>query len=430
MPAGERLALVDAATAALKDLSEVIHQVPNGQLGEVVGSFGQLCALVEAGMVIATAEAEQRGEVEASQAKSTTAWVADCDWFAQPGVASAIAKAAGILARPDMAPLADSIRSTDIAPQVAVTVAAEFDKIGPALTDEAHPVILDLMIKAGEEHGASTVRQMHDLLIERYGKPGVFQDQQDRLHRSVELSTGRRGTSGLYHYDLTVDPEGRANLEAAIGPLSAPTPQPDGQPDTRPVGRRRGEALIEVCRRSAAAADGVPAQPKATLHVTMSFDDLAAALGGGEVFGSLATGTLLAPHTVRKLACDAKIIPQVLGGGGEVLDQGRAQRLFTPWQIRALWARDKKCTFDGCDAPVHWTDAHHLRHWADGGLTDIDNGASLCGPHHTIVHRDQLAGTVVDGHVIWDRRPGSYQQQLARGTGRQPMVLTPAGYPS
>ncbi|MDQ2845993.1 MAG: hypothetical protein M3Y77_06520 [Actinomycetota bacterium] len=52
----------------------------------------------------------------------------------------------------------------------------------------------------------------------------------------------------------------------------------------------------------------------------------------------------------------------------------------------------------------------------DGGPTDLDNGALLCGRHHTVVHRDQLAGTLVDGHVLWDRKPGSYRRPLTTTT--------------
>ncbi|MDQ6657813.1 MAG: HNH endonuclease, partial [Actinomycetota bacterium] len=63
--------------------------------------------------------------------------------------------------------------------------------------------------------------------------------------------------------------------------------------------------------------------------------------------------------------------------------------------------------------PTHWTDAHHLKHRLDGGPTDLDNAALLCGRHHTIVHRDLLAGTIVDGQVLWDRSPGTYQRQSA-----------------
>ena len=62
----------------------------------------------------------------------------------------------------------------------------------------------------------------------------------------------------------------------------------------------------------------------------------------------MAEGVLLGSDTVRKLACDAAIIPAVLGGDGEILDQGREQRLFTTAQIRALWLRDGHCTFPGC----------------------------------------------------------------------------------
>ncbi|MDQ2848219.1 MAG: HNH endonuclease, partial [Actinomycetota bacterium] len=94
----------------------------------------------------------------------------------------------------------------------------------------------------------------------------------------------------------------------------------------------------------------------------------------------------------------------------EILDEGRAQRLFTGPQLKALWLRDTHCTFPGCEAPAHWCNAHHLKHWIDGGPTDLNNAALLCGRHHTIVHRDQLAGNLIDGQVLWDRKPGSYQR--------------------
>ncbi len=143
----------------------------------------------------------------------------------------------------------------------------------------------------------------------------------------------------------------------------------------------------------------------------MTFEELQKAIGAGTTIGSVDGGALLAPETVRKLACDAAIIPVVLGSDGEILDEGRAQRLFTPPQLRALWLRDKHCTFPGCEAPAHWCAAHHLIHWIDWGPTNLDNGALLCGRHHTIVHRDQLAGTLIDGQVLWDRRPSSHQRR-------------------
>lgn len=128
----------------------------------------------------------------------------------------------------------------------------------------------------------------------------------------------------------------------------------------------------------------------------------------------LAGGTILGPETIRTMACDARIIPMVLGTDSEPLDRGAETRCFTPAQIKALWLRDRHCTFPGCVAPASWSDAHHLRHWVDGGLTDLTNAALLCGRHHTIVHRDRLAGRITDSGIDWDRRAGSYDSALTR----------------
>ncbi|MEJ7651355.1 MAG: HNH endonuclease signature motif containing protein, partial [Nakamurella sp.] len=121
------------------------------------------------------------------------------------------------------------------------------------------------------------------------------------------------------------------------------------------------------------------------------------------------------------LACDAGIIPTVLGADGAVLDCGTEKRLFTLAQKRVLWGRDRHCTFPGCDIPAQWTDAHHLVHWIDGGPTDIDNAALLCPSHHTIVHRDELHGEVAAGQVVWDRRPGTYRPTPRPAPDRTPI---------
>ncbi len=265
------------------------------------------------------------------------------------------------------------------------------------------------MIDIGAEHGSSAVKQLHQEILARYGLEGEFPDEQDARKRFVELSSGR-DDGGIYRYELTLDAEGRAVLEAALGPLPRPQPEPDGTVDPRPVGRRRGGALVEVCRRAVAAGDRPATSCKAAVFVTMTWDELRTAAGAGPVVGSLDGGSLLGPETVRRMACDAAVIPVVLGSDSEILDAGRAQRLFNPAQLKTLWLRDQQCTFPGCQVPAYWTDAHHLWHWIDSGPTELANGALLCGRHHTIVHHAQLAGTLIDGQVLWDRRPGSYQR--------------------
>jgi hypothetical protein len=115
----------------------------------------------------------------------------------------------------------------------------------------------------------------------------------------------------------------------------------------------------------------------------------------------LGTGTLLAPETVRRIACDAAVIPVVLGTQGEVLELGRKRRLFSPGQLAALWLRDGGCTIPGCHAPPWWCDGHHVTHWANGGATDVGNAALLCGRHHTIVHQRGWTATVTATGVTW-----------------------------
>lgn len=176
-------------------------------------------------------------------------------------------------------------------------------------------------------------------------------------------------------------------------------------------------------RRAVAAGESVPTSPKAQLVVTMDYQDLASGLrGAGTALGGSDTGTLLAPETVRRLACNAAIIPMVLGTAGEILDQGRTHRFFTPAQTRRLWLRDGGCTYPGCSMPPHWADGHHLIHWADHAPTDLDNAALLCERHHTIVHSRRLAGHVLHEanrtRVEWDLTRGSYDDLLAHRAAR------------
>ena len=97
--------------------------------------------------------------------------------------------------------------------------------------------------------------------------------------------------------------------------------------DLRSSDQRRGDALIEICRRAAAAGGAAPHATKAALYVTVDLHDLQNRCGAGT---AMLTGQLLAPETIRRIACDATIIPVVLGADSEVLDIGRARRLFHP----------------------------------------------------------------------------------------------------
>ncbi|MCZ7377122.1 HNH endonuclease signature motif containing protein [Micromonospora sp. WMMC250] len=205
------------------------------------------------------------------------------------------------------------------------------------------------------------------------------EDARATRDRHLTLSTQ---TDGRLRLTGILDAEAAGLLRAAIDPLSAPT----GPDDTRSPGQRRHDALSDICRLALRTGDlpehgGDPAQ----IVVTTSYDTLTRQLGAG----ALDIGLHLTPDTVRRLACDATILPAVLGGTSQVLDVGRQRRLVTGALRRALVLRDGGCAFPGCDRPPRWCAAHHIRHWADGGPTNLDNAVLLCGHHHRHLHHSQ-----------------------------------------
>ena len=235
-----------------------------------------------------------------------------------------------------------------------------------------------------------------------------------RAHRSLVKSAG---PVGLSRYTLLLDAEGAAVVDAAVDALAKPSRDPEtGERDPRTPACRRADALLDLVRRAVEAPGELPRSSKATLVVTVPLQVLEGRLRGAGVATTRDRQDLTA-DTVRQVACDARVVPAVLGSQGEVLAQGRSQRLFTAGQVRHLWLRDGGCTFPGCTKPPAWTDAHHLVHWVDHGPTDTANAALLCRAHHTVVHRERYAGSVVADDqgrpgVRWYLVPGAYDDQV------------------
>ncbi|MGO1183227.1 MAG: DUF222 domain-containing protein [Micrococcaceae bacterium] len=99
---------------------------------------------------------------------------------------------------------------------------------------------------------------------------------------------------------------------------------------------------------------------------------------------------------LRRMLCDADILPVVLGTEGEVLDAAKRHRLFSTAQRKALVARDGGCAVPGCTFPSAWCESHHITAWKNGGPTTIDNGVLLCTHHHHAVHEGHW-------HITMDR---------------------------
>jgi len=215
------------------------------------------------------------------------------------------------------------------------------------------------------------------------------------LARHLSISDDQAGGAWIRGRCSTED---AAFIKATLMPLAKPEPSlsPGCEPeacqipgcshdgrDPRDHGARMLDALVEACRRLQ-TAELLPECHGATprITVTMNYEDLRDESG----FGTTETGEGVSASTIRRLCCDADVIPAVLGTNSAVLDVGRQQRLVTAAIWKALVARDQHCRFHGCTRPPMMCHAHHIRHWIDGGPTSLDNMILLCGHHHRLIH--------------------------------------------
>ncbi|WUJ68713.1 HNH endonuclease [Kribbella soli] len=220
-------------------------------------------------------------------------------------------------------------------------------------------------------------------------------------------------------------------LRALIHAGARPHKTVDGEPDPRPRDKRQADALTAALGNAAAAVEAGQSAPKAQVTVTIDFEDLKAATA--DASGQLVYGDGLSAATVRRLACDAKIIPLVLGSNSEPLDVGRSERLVTRAMRRALNARDNGCVI--CGAPPIMCDAHHLLSWIDGGETKISNLALLCRRHHVDLHHGTWTISITNGtiHVTrptWADPPPNSQRPQRRQAESVPVTHQPTGHPA
>jgi hypothetical protein len=186
-----------------------------------------------------------------------------------------------------------------------------------------------------------------------------------------------RTPTGRLQLTADLDKETGAALEKLFTDLG-----PRTSTDTRQQTERHGDVLAEVIHL--AAKSGGDAKP--SMLVALDYDTLREAVGTATLAD---TNTVLSPYAARRIACDAEVIPVVFNGESVPLDQGRKYRCSTAEQRTTLIARDKGCAFPDCNRAPKWCDGHHIKHWADGGLTDLHNLVLLCRRHHQVIHHSE-----------------------------------------
>ncbi|GAA5195139.1 HNH endonuclease signature motif containing protein [Arthrobacter gyeryongensis] len=245
------------------------------------------------------------------------------------------------------------------------------------------------------------------------------QDQYEHLLTVMNTATNPRSCASQEPGpgDNTVDAGGGS---APAKDLTAGSLDDDASLDRRTRAQKLLDGLLGACK-IALATGALPAAggQRPQVMATIDHRDLLAPLkeagqltflgqsgqagragGSQQGTGSFTFTGPVSAATLRKIACDADIIPVVLGGEGQVLDIGRASRIFPAHIRKAITARDKGCAFPSCTMPAPWCEAHHITYWSRGGPSSVDNGVLLCSHHHHLIHKEEWRIQVQAG-VPW-----------------------------
>ncbi|BCW05320.1 hypothetical protein NtRootA1_14580 [Arthrobacter sp. NtRootA1] len=209
---------------------------------------------------------------------------------------------------------------------------------------------------------------------------------------AVAMTTGKLPSNGGLRPQLTVTIDERDLFERLT--RTAPTPSTATPAGAAPTPLREATP-------TGAARTTPPGSADAATQTTGT--------GPGPHHSRLSSGTAtfagpIHPNTIRKIACDADILPVLLGTDSRILDIGRTTRIFPPHIRKAITARDQGCAFPDCTMPAPWCEAHHITYWSHGGPTSTDNGTLLCSHHHHLIHKENWTITTTTG-VPWFTPP-------------------------
>ena len=391
-PGASPVEVLADAVAAVRGLAETLWSArTDDELVEVVAQVQQLvsaAAGVEAGAVV---EVDTR-----DVARQKLHYVSTGEWLThlgglRHGEGKKRVKQAHALCGP-LARTRNALVAGTVSPVQADIIVRSVDDLPPG----------DWVRRRGERVLLRQAAHLNASELARASRHLVEVVDPDAVDRKLEAALEREERAAHLDRYLTISDDraggvrirGRGSaedgalLKAALMPLTSPDSVIDPQTGEqyalpRDHGARLWDALVTTARHALDTdlppeTHGTPAR----LLVALDHDTLKNARG----VGTTADGTELPPDAIRRLACDAEVIPAVLGSQGEVLDVGRLRRLVTPAIWAALVIRDRHCTFPGCTRPPLMCHAHHILHWINGGETKLDNLALLCGHHHRVIH--------------------------------------------
>ena len=240
-------------------------------------------------------------------------------------------------------------------------------------------------------------RHVRDVARRLEADDGLRHAERVRKARFLRRWTDRE--TGLCHTHVALDPEADARLSAMLdAAVAAERAKPDDE--TRSFDQLRADAFVDL-------ATGARATGHRPAEVTVLIDHQTYVGHLHEhTVCETSDGQPLAPQAVRRIACDADLIPIVLDTDGNVLHHGRTRRTASAEQRRALRAMYRTCGHPGCTVRFNDCQIHHVIEWIkQRGPTDLDNLLPLCNTHHHALHEGGWHLTLRPDRTITLRRP-------------------------
>lgn len=257
-------------------------------------------------------------------------------------------------------------------------------------------------------------------------------DELDEQRRASRVSRWTDNATGMHHTKIELDPVRDAKLNATINRALARLRSSNSNAQA-PWQQLMVDATLAALAGDAPTPTDAPETPGAVVdrvpEITVVFDY--AALLANLVAGGVCeteNGIPLPATTVRRLCCDAEIIPTILNGSSTVLDQGRSKRTATRDQRRALRAMYRTCAHPDCQVGFDACRIHHIKHWLEHhGATDLANLLPLCERHHHMVHEGNWALTLDDQRIATWTRPDGTHHHTGLTTNRVIAITTTPG---
>jgi hypothetical protein len=435
-----------AALAAVQEavamaLAAPVWQLESGQLGPSVQLTVSLENQLAALRLSLVKEADDRSVAEAVHARTTPFWLAQLLRIDHVDAAKQVR-----LAREGSDQVLAAIADGSVCETKALAIVDGLRlirRIGTVTVEEVEQgeeFLLDWAPRLTRKHLAVAAAKIADVLDPDRGKQ---LDQDEKLAhslREVAITPDVATDGAMYRISGRLTKESASLLMTALDAVMRNDSENDEESALprsarRTLPQRRADALATLVRLAVDHDDmplrrGEPVQalitvPMQTLErrtADAGLIDAATGQRAGYLPGLTEHGDRLAPSTLRRLACDAKLVPAVLGSRGQPLDLGREVRLATATIYRALAVEFGGCCGIGCTAPPSQTTAHHLDHWADDGPTSLANSAPLCGHEHWLVHEGgwDLRRTAEPGVVEW--RPPAWIDPARPWIRREPPV--------